>query len=505
MKKCANHIKVRKALFSLDSAFLFGRWYHNVKSFKGGNRKMGNKQKKKEGLHPFVIIVVILLLAAVAAQLLPAGAYDRVAGPDGRTVVDPNTFHTVARTGFNIVGVMTAIPRGIEEAANVIVITLMIGGAFGVIKKTGMLEIGVQSLVKAFSKSKLSIIFVLYAVFALITGFIGVPELALVYILVLMPLMFSLGFDSMVTVGISLCGTAAGFSAAWSAPATVGLGHQLAELPMYSGMSVRVLTVAILAVTAAIYTVVYARKVLNNPQSSLVYEDDIPKRKECESSSESTVLYPRVKLAGAITILMFFGLIAGVLISAWGFEEMAGYFIIMGVIAGLAAGMSLRGVCDSFEAGLKEMLVGALICGIARGISVVLSDASVMDTIIMYLSKIVVFLPAQVASVGMFIITTLFNAIIASGSGKAVIALPIMLPLADIASVSRQTTILAYQLGDGITNILWPASGYFMAALAIGKISYTKWVKWFLPLLIIWLLAASMIVALASMMNYGPF
>ena len=164
MKKCANHIKVRKALFSLDSAFLFGRWYHNVKSFKGGNRKMGNKQKKKEGLHPFVIIVVILLLAAVAAQLLPAGAYDRVAGPDGRTVVDPNTFHTVARTGFNIVGVMTAIPRGIEEAANVIVITLMIGGAFGVIKKTGMLEIGVQSLVKAFSKSKLSIIFVHYAV-----------------------------------------------------------------------------------------------------------------------------------------------------------------------------------------------------------------------------------------------------------------------------------------------------------------------------------------------------
>lgn len=463
------------------------------------------KKKTKQSMHPFVIIVLILLIASVVSNFLPAGEYQRVAGPNGRTIVDPNTFQFITRDGFSIMSLLTAIPYGIEQAANVVVITLMIGGAFGVIKKTGMLNLGVKSLVKAFSHNKIAIVFVLYPVFAIITGFIGVPELCLVYIPVLMPLLYSLGFDSMTTVAIALCSTAAGFSAAWSAPATVGLGGQLAELPLYSGMGFRILTVAILTVTAAIYTSIHARKVLKNPQLSPVYEEDLTNREFFKSDNEDTSAYPRVKLSGIITILMFLGLIVGVIISSWGFEEMAGYFIVMGVVAGLVAGMSLREVCDSFESGLKEMLVGALICGIARGISVVLTNACVMDTIIMYLAKFVSALPSNLAAVGMFIVTSLFNAVIASGSGKAVISLPIMIPLADITGVTRQTALLAYQLGDGITNILWPASGYFMAALAIGKMNYKKWVKWFIPLLIIWIVIACIMVFVASATGYGPF
>ncbi len=462
-------------------------------------------QKKKQSMHPFVIIVLILLVAAVVSNFLPAGEYQRVAGPDGRTIVDPTTFQFISRDGFNLMNILTAIPRGIEAAANVVVITLMIGGAFGIIKKTGMLNLGVKSLVKTFSNNKIAIIFVLYPIFAAITGFIGVPELCLVYIPVLMPLLFSLGFDSMTTVAISLCSTAAGFSAAWSAPATVGLGDQLAELPMYSGMGFRILTVVILTVTAAVYTAIHARKVLKNPNLSPVYTEDQENRLLFKSDDDSAAVYPRVKLSGVVTILMFVGLIAGVIISSWGFEEMAGYFIVMGVAAGITAGMSLRDTCDSFEAGLKEMLVGALICGIARGISVVLTDACVMDTIIMYLANFVSALPSNLAAIGMFIITSLFNGVIASGSGKAVISLPIMIPLADITGVTRQTTLLAYQLGDGITNILWPASGYFMAALAIGKMNYKKWVKWFFPLLIVWLVVACVMVAIASAIGYGPF
>lgn len=467
-----------------------------------------NKVKKKEdGLHPFVILTVILLLAAVVAYFLPSGAYDRVTTPDGRTVVDPDTYHVITESNLSLTGIMTAIPRGIQEASNVVVITLMIGGAFGIIKKTGMLNIGVQALVKTFEKNKIAIIFVLIGVFVVITGFIGVPELALVYIPVLMPLLFSLGFDSMVTVAISLTATAAGFSAAWSAPATVGLGHQLAELPMYSGMGLRVVTAILLAISAGIYIALYARKLLKDPKSSLVYEEDLLLRKEISSEMdmEDEPKYPRVRLAGIITIILFIALIFGVVINSWSFEEMSGYFIIMGLIPGLIAGMSLNESLEAFEEGLKEMLVGALIVGIARGISVVLNDAQVMDTIIMNLARFVVVLPSQIASLGILIVTTLFNAIIASGSGKAVIALPIMIPLADISEVTRQTTILAYQLGDGITNIVWPASGYFMAALAIGKLSYKKWLKWFFPLLIIWLIIASAVVIGANYIGYGPF
>lgn len=468
--------------------------------------KNQEQAKENKGMHPWVILLIMLVLAIIAGYIIPSGVYDRVLTPDGRTAVDPDTFRFVSENNLSLTGIMTAIPRGIKESIDVILITFMIGGAFGVIKKTGMLRLGVASLVKTFENRKLAIIFVLSAVFVLITGFIGVPELALIYIPVLMPLLFALGFDSMVTVAISLTATAAGFSAAWSAPATVGLGHLLADLPLYSGMGFRVMTAIILMLISCIYIAVYSKRILKDPKASLVYEEDlVTKRELAEKGTEDEVAYPRVKLAGLLAIILFVGLIFGVILLSWSFSEMSGYFILLGVIPGIVAGMTLNEVLDSFVDGIIEMVVGAFVIGIARSIAVVLTDAMVMDTIIMFLARFVVALPSQIASVGILTVTTLFNGVIASGSGKAVIALPIMLPLADITSVTRQTTILAYQLGDGITNILWPASGYFMAALAIGKISYKKWVKWGLPLIIIWLITAAIIVMIASFIQYGPF
>lgn len=464
-------------------------------------------KKNKSGMHPWTILIIILFIAIIAGYLIPSGVYERVITPEGRTAVDPDTFRFVAESDLSFTGIMTAIPRGIKESIDVIIITFMIGGAFGIIKKTGMLNLGVQLLVKAFKNNKLAIVFVLSFVFALITGFIGVPELALIYIPVLMPLLFSLGLDSMTAVAISLTGTAGGFSAAWSAPATVGLGHLLADLPLYSGMGLRLITAGILTLISSIYIARYAKKVLDDPTASPTYEDDLIIRQEVEAEleEEAEAQYPRVSLAGIITVLLFIGLVFGVILFGWSFSEMSGYFILLGVLPGLIAGMSFNEVLDAFVVGLKDMIVGAFVIGIARSIAVVLTDAMVMDTIIMFLARVVVVLPAQIAAFGIFIVTTLFNAVIASGSGKAVIALPIMLPLADITEVTRQTTILAYQLGDGITNILWPASGYFMAALAIGKVSYKKWIKWFTPLLIIWLVVAAVILVFASYIGYGPF
>lgn len=464
------------------------------------------KRAQKVERHPFIILVVILIVASIVAYMLPAGEYDRIV-LDGRTIVDPTTYHAVERGSFSFVKVMTAIPRGIHQAAGVVIITFMVGGAFGVIKKTGMLDMAVEALVKKFLKRKLGIVFVLFAVFAIFAGFIGTPELVLVYIPILMPLLFSLGLDSMTSVAIPLLATTAGFSAAVTAPATVGIGHQIADLPMFSGMGVRIITIAILSITGAIYTVLYARKILKDPTKSPVYEQDLIMKKELaeQKAQEEIVEYPRVKLAGIVTAIMFLGMIVGVIVSSWGFDEMSGYFILMGIIPGVIAGMSINEAVTAFTSGMKDMIVGAMVCGIARGISVVLADAFVMDTVIMYLSNIVVLLPKQAGAIGMFIITTLFNGVIASGSGKAVISLPIMIPLADIANITRQTAILAYQMGDGITNILWPASGYYMAAIAIGKINIKDWLKWYAPLFVIWVLICCGILFVCTMIGYGPF
>ncbi len=462
------------------------------------------EKKSKRNLHPYIIVVAIVIIAAFLGRFLPAGSYERYIGIGVRTFVDPETFHFVERSAFSLTKVMTAIPRGIVDAANVVFITLAIGGAFGVIKKTGMLNIAIKAMVKKFSGNKLAIIWVLSFAFAIICGFIGVPELCLVYIPVLMPLFFALGFDSMVTVALSLTSTAAGFGCAWSAPATTGLGQTIAELPLYSGMPFRMVSCLVLTVTAALYISVYAKKILANPQASCVYEDDIEK-KELFAGDDNAEMAPRVKPAGIAAILLFIGLIVGIVINSWGFNEMSGYFILMAVIIGLVAGFGINETCYAFSAGMGEMLTGALICGIARGIAIVLQDAVVMDTIIMYLAKIVTALPATAAGIGMLIVVTLFNGVLASGSGKAVIALPIMIPLGDMVGVNRQIAILAYQMGDSITNILWPASGYYMAALALGMVSFKKWVKWALPLIIIWLVCAAILIAIATAMNWGPF
>lgn len=257
------------------------------------------KAKDNKGMHPWVILLVMLVLAVIAGYLIPSGVYDRVITSDGRTAVDPDTFRFVSDNNLSLTNIMTAIPRGIKESIDVIIITFMIGGAFGVIKKTGMLRLGVASLVKTFENKKLAIIFVLSAVFVLITGFIGVPELALIYIPVLMPLLFALGFDSMVTVAISLTATAAGFSAAWSAPATVGLGHLLADLPLYSGMGFRIITAIVLMLISCVYIAVYSKKILKDPKSSSVYEQDLEtQRKLAAQETANEVDYPRVRLAG---------------------------------------------------------------------------------------------------------------------------------------------------------------------------------------------------------------
>ena len=462
--------------------------------------------QEKKSLHPYLILGAIMIIATIVSYLIPAGEYTRIPGPLGRTMIDPTTYTLIERPAFSFLNLVTAIPRGFVSSADVVILVFMIGGSFGVIKKTGIIEVGVNKLTKKFANRGILIIPVLFTVFAVIAAFVGGVELSIIYIPVLMPLLLSLGMDSLVTVGIALFGTAAGYTAALTNPFTIGIGHQIGGLPMYSGMPFRAVVLAITILTGSLYIMRYASKIKKDPTSSIVYNEDLVRRQELANESQVEIVgTKRHALAGFGALVVFIGLIAGIITSGWGLIEMAGFFILFGIVPGLLSGMRPNELAEAFTEGFKDILVGALLCGIARGIAIVMTDAMVIDTIIFQLSKFVVQLPSQLASIGMLLVITVFNAIVPSGSGKALISMPIMLPLADVAGVTRQTAILAYQFGDGITNILWPASGYFMAALAVGKTAYSKWVKFALPLLIIWLLQGFVYLIVAQAINWGPF
>ncbi|WP_010530297.1 YfcC family protein [Lentibacillus jeotgali] len=449
----------------------------------------GNKAKKRtfQMPHIYVILFVLSAVAAILTYIIPAGEYERVPGPEGRTTIDPNSFSAVEQTPIGIVDFLTVIPRGLIDAGEVVFFTFIIGGMFMVLRHTGIIEIAVDKLTRKFSNKSIMLIPVLTAVFAVVATVIGTPELSLVYIPVIMPLMIALGYDSLVAAAIALCGTVIGFAAGVLNPINTGLAQKIAGIPVFSGIGFRLTIFIIAIVTAVLYIMRYAKKVQQDPMNSLVYADDQEKRNlyQHQDQVDEKHMSTRQQYA-AVTALIFFGiLVYGVIGQGWFMIEMAGLFIIMGTVVGLIAGLTLTEVCEGFNQGFRDVLMGAMIVGIARAVAVVMEDGQIMDTIVHTLGAAVNELPPVLGAVGMYFVQLIINFFIPSGSGQALVTMPIMAPLSDIIGVTRQTAILAFQLGDGFAHILYPTSGYFMAALSIAGVAYQKWLRFFFPLFVI--------------------
>ncbi|MGO3055516.1 YfcC family protein [Halomonas sp. AOP43-A1-21] len=442
----------------------------------------------------YVILFIFIAIAAIATHFVPAGQFERVPGPAGRITIDPNSFQFVEASPAGITDFMLAIPNGLISAGEVVFFTFMIGGMFMVLRRTGIIEIGVDKLTRRFANQSLLMIPILMTVFALIATIIGTQELALVYVPVILPLMIALRFDSVTAAAVALCATTAGFATGILNPINTGLGQQLSDLPLYSGFGLRV--VAFIAVLgAAIFFVMrYAHQVRQNPALSLMQNDEAEADKRLSyqhSITESALMAnTRQKLAALATFIFFGILVYGVLKQGWFMLEMAGLFIIMGVVVGLIAGLTTDDICEGFNKGFRDVLVGAMIAGIARGVAVMLEQGQIMDTLVYGLGNLVGELPTILSAIGMYFAQLLFNFVVPSGSGQALVTMPIMAPLSDIIGVTRQTAVLAFQLGDGMGNILYPTSGYFMATLALAGVSWQKWVKFFFPLFCVWVLIA---------------
>lgn len=460
---------------------------------------MGEKIKKKSRFkmpHIYVILFLFGIVAAGSTYLIPAGEFDRVEIENGRTAVDPDSFEYIESTPTGLVEFLTAIPRGLVDAGEVVFFTLIIGGMFMVLRESGIIEIAVDKLARKFSSKSILIIPVLITVFACIATLIGTAELSLVYIPVIIPLIIALGYDSMTAAAIALCGTVVGYTVGVLNPVNTGLAQSIADLPTFSGIGFRIILFIIVLTITILFVMRYAKKVQKNPEASLVYKEDTEKRETYTSIGEYEPLKATSRqIAGAFVVLVFFGiLIFGVTQLDWFMIEMAGLFIIMGITVGLVSGLNLTRISEAFTKGFKEVLMGAIIVGLARSIAVILEDGQVMDTIVNGLGSVVGDLPPTFAAAGMYFVQLIINFVIPSGSGQALVTMPIMAPLADMVNVTRQTAVLAFQLGDGFAHILYPTSGYFMAALAIAGVEWHKWIKFFLPLFLIF-----MVISLGSL------
>ena len=464
-----------------------------------------HKPKKKWKFpHIYVLLVLFIALMSLVSYTVPAGEYERVEGPDGQEMINAEEFSFVDAAPIGLMEFLTAVPNGLIEAGDVVFFTFMIGGAFMVMQSTGLIQFGVQRLTTTFMHRKVLIIPILVTAFASIAAFVGTPELSLLYVPILIPLMIKLGYDKMMAAAIALIATSGGFLGSLTNPGTVGLSHQLAELPMYSGALYRLLVLSTIILAGILFLIRYAKKLERQPKLAEPDAQEFYEQNGREEEKEFK-LSRRGKAAGFTAITMFIGMIVGVLTFQWDFVQLAGYFLAMGIVVGVVAGLSGEELSESFNNGFRQVLMGAMIIGIARGVAVVMEESQIIDTVIFALSTIVSQLPSSITILGMFGSQGFFNFFVPSGSGQAMITMPIMIPIADIVGTTRQTAILAFQLGDGISNIFFPTSGYFMATLAAAGISWWRWTKFIFPLLIAWTLIGCFYLMIAHFIGWGPF
>jgi len=452
---------------------------------------------------------MMILICAVLTYILPAGNFERVIYENtNREVVVAGSYHSVERDPVTFFELFKSIPLGLENAKSIVFFTLIIGGAFKIINATGAIETGLASIVKSMAGKETFIIPVLMFVFGVAGVTIGIAEESLVFIPMIVALCLALGFDSITGTAIVLIGAGAGFAGGMLNPYTVGVAHGITGLPMFSGIGLRAAVFIVLITVSIIYVMRYAKKVKRTPTDSGMYELD--KHSNVAENVKNTLntqqnLTNRQK---AVLVILLIGLIViavGVFKFGFYMVELGAIFLMIGIFSGFIGGLKPNEMVDEFVSGAKDLLYAALVIGIARSMLVVLESGNIIDTIVNGMVSVIQGLPSTLSAYLIFIVQSIISIMIPSGSGQAAVTIPVMTPIADLVGLTRQTIVLTFQFADAFSNILTPTSGYFMAALAMNKIAWKKWARFFLPLFGLWNIIAIIFIAIAVSINYGPF
>jgi len=448
--------------------------------------------------HPLTLLVVCILLAAALTWIVPAGQFERRQDDaTGRTVVVAGTYHAVEPDPLGPLEMVFAIPRGMIEAADVIFLVFLVGGAFAVVDVTGALRAGLEGLVRRLGDARTLVIPI--CAFAFAIG--GITENMQEEIIALVPALLLLarraGFDALTVVAMSLGAAMVGSAFSPINPFQVGIAQGLAELPIASGWQFRT---AFLLPALGIWiwaTMRYARRAGLAPLAGPAATQSSAGATDGAYATPGT---GRTTVILLLIVAAFATFIFGVARLGWGFVEMAAVFFVMGVAAGLVGRLGINGTADAFVEGFRAMAFAALLIGFARAIYVVLNDGLIIDTIVHGLFTPLASLPRIAAVLGMAGVQTLIHVPVPSVSGQAVLTLPILVPLADLLAIERQVIVLAYQLGAGLCDMLTPTNGALMAILAAAGVRYDRWLRFALPLwaALMGLGAVALVVALAT-------
>ena len=428
---------------------------------------------------PMVLIFLILVAAYLMTFIVPAGEFERQV-VNNRTTVIPGSFEYLSDVAnLSVFKIFVAIPEGLISASQYLFIVFIAGGLFHILQRTGALEnaIGVAAY-RVGAENSVKSRNLIIAIGTLIYGFFGVAvgfenNIALVPIGVLIAT--AIGCSRLVGVVMAVGGIGIGFALSPINPYTVGVAQGIGELPTFSGWWLRTLMVLACLATLIVFI---CRYVVN-----IDYQDDNPaeltKRLEDYTLTRKNIITMAIFVAGLVIMLI------GVFTHGWYINEIAAMFLLMAITIGFANGLGANELVKQMMEGASSVTAGALVIGVAASIQVILQDAQIIDTIVNFLSGLVGNIPTALAAVAASVIQGVINLFVPSGSGQALVTMPILIPLADLIDMSRQLMITAFQVGDGLTNLIVPTSGGTLAMLALGKVSYAQWLRVIMPLMVL--------------------
>ena len=462
---------------------------------------------KKKFVFPntYVIIILMMIVAVLLTWIIPSGEFERVKDEVSKqSIIIPGTFKYIENNPISLLKIPVYIMKGLAKASDIVFLVIIVGGAFNIIIETGMFQSFAGRLTKVFSNKEVLIIPAFSTIFALacttmgVNTFIGFAPIAVI-------IARSIGYDAIVGVSMVALGGAIGFSTGTFNPFTTGVAQSLAGLPIFSGLGYRFICLVAFLIVTNIYIIWYAKKVKANPESSVVYEMEQENKKIEVSEKQHDKIEGKHYLVLLIVIACFVLLVYGSQNWKWKLQENAAMFIWMGVLSGFAYGFGPSKIAEEFTKGARKLVYGALMIGMANGISLILADGKILDTTVQYLGGLLVALPSYLQAAGMFLMQLLINGLITSGSGQAAATMPIMLPVADIIGMTKQTAVLAFNFGDGLSNYILPTSSALMGFIAMVGISYSNWMKFMWRLFLIWIVVGAVLVIIANSINYGPF
>ena len=465
---------------------------------------MATKRKKWYDYipHPVVLLFGIIVLTAVLSYILPAGLYERVL-VDGRERVVPGSYQTIPSTPLSILDMFRAIPLGFKAASEIIFVVLASGIMFGILEKSGMVENTVGTIVRKMGTRRQ---FLLIACMTYLYGLLGVMigyenNIAMVRIAAVMTL--ALGGDLVLAAGISVGAITVGFGLSPINPYTVGVGHKIAEMPLFSGAVLRSGLCFVGLTLLAWYNIRYFKRIKKDPARSLGQGLDqeglrLSQPLQTYSISRNNTWVGGIFLLG-ISIMLF-----GIFRYGWYINEISAIFLMISILTGLAARMSGSELSETALKSIAVVAPGAFMVGYATSIREAMEMANISDTIAHNLALALEGLPVYSSAVCMSLSQSVINLFIPSGSGQALATLPIMIPLGELLGLPRQSTILAFQIGDGVTNLFNPSLGGLIAMLSMCRVPFDRWLRFIFPLVLIILLVAWVFLIFSVSINWGP-